>query len=648
MRKPIAILHLEGNADDRERVRKSLESEGLRCTFVCVETRNDFLAAIDLEKFDLILADYMLPSFDGLSAFDILKQRRLYIPFIIVSGTPGEEPAIECLWSGVTDYVLKDRMSRLVPAVLRALDEAAERAARVQSEEALRESETKYRLLFENMTQGAFHQRADGYIVDVNPSALRMFGLPREEFTEIVSRPSSWEAVHENGSPFRDGELPPFAALAAGKPVGGVVAGVPNPLTGTRTWMEISAIPEFRPEESAPFQVAVTLHDITERKKLETQLRQAQKMEAAGMLAGGIAHDFNNALTGILGFSEVLKKHVDGNEEATEELDRIRSCAEHAATLTRQLLMFARRQEMKPANLDLNMAIRDSISLIRKLVGANIEVRDSLAAGLPAIKADRGQLEQVLMNLCINSRDAMPHGGRLLIETSEAVPGDEHLDKNPEAVHGRYAVLSISDTGTGMDEDVRKRAFEPFFTTKDPEKGSGLGLPVAYGIVRQHNGFINLSSEPGKGTVIRIYFPAAGAEPDGPAFIQESPIRGGTEAILLAEDEESLRTLFERILQEFGYTVVTASDGRKAVEAAKEEKDFSLAILDLVMPRMSGKEAFDALKKRRPDLKAIFMSGYSGDAIRDLYDLKSGVPFLQKPFGPFVLAKKVREVLDGD
>ena len=389
------------------------------------------------------------------------------------------------------------------------------------------------------------------------------------------------------------------------------------------------------------------LHDITERKAFEARYFQALKMEAVGTLAGGIAHDFNNALTGIVGFGELLRMRMAGDEQALHDLDEIQRCAERASTLTRQLLTFARRQVIEPVNLNLNTLAADLMKLIGKVVGEHIEVKISPGKNVPTIHADRGQIEQVLMNLCLNSRDAMPEGGRLVVETGDVVLDEECVRRNPYMKTGRYALLTVSDTGTGMDEKTRARVFEPFFTTKGPDKGTGLGLAMVYGIVKQHGGFIHLYSEPGKGTAFKVYFPAIEAQPDAiPEKHGGELVRGGTETILLAEDEESILSFIERALKALGYAVLVARNGEEAVEMFRRHKEIVLAVLDVVMPRKGGKEAFEEMRKAKPELKVIYMSGYSVGAVHDSFVLAPGTPFLQKPFGPAVLARRVREVLD--
>jgi two-component system NtrC family sensor kinase len=388
-------------------------------------------------------------------------------------------------------------------------------------------------------------------------------------------------------------------------------------------------------------------HDVTEKTEMERQLQGAQRMEAVGTLAGGIAHDFNNALTGIVGFGELLRMRLAGDEPALRDLDEILRCAERAATLTRQLLTFARRQVIEPVNLNLSALVADLMRLVGKVVGEHIEVKTSLGTDLPTIHADRGQIEQVIMNLCLNARDAMPNGGRLVVETEDVNLEEEHVRQNPYARAGRYALLTVSDTGVGMDEKTCERVFDPFFTTKGPDKGTGLGLAMVYAIVKQHGGFIHLDSEPGNGAAFKVYFPAVRSQPDtAPTIREEESLRGGTETILLAEDEEAIRSLVERTLKELGYTILVARNGEEAVEIFRRNKKIALAVLDAVMPRKGGKEAFEEMRKENPGLKVIFMSGYAADGIHDSFVMIAGMPFLQKPFGPTILARKIREVLD--
>jgi PAS domain S-box-containing protein len=392
---------------------------------------------------------------------------------------------------------------------------------------------------------------------------------------------------------------------------------------------------------------SVMVHDITEKVHLENQLRTAQKFESVGTLAGGIAHDFNNALTGIVGFGELLRMRLAGDEQALHDVDEILRCAERASTLTRQLLAYARRQVMEPVNLDLSALVADLMKLIGKVMGEHVEVKTVLDKNLPTIHADRGQIEQAVMNLCLNARDAMPDGGRLMVETGGVHLEEEYIRQHPYMKPGRYVLLTVSDTGIGMDEKTRERVFDPFFTTKGPDKGTGLGLAMVYGIVKQHGGFLHLYSEPGKGTTFKLYFPVVEARPDAvPARSREEIARGGAETILLAEDEETIRSFIERTLKELGYHVLVARNGEEAIGIFRENKEIVLAVLDVVMPRKGGKEAFEEMYRQDPQLKVIFTSGYARDGIHESSALIAGKPFLQKPFGPTILARKIREVLD--
>jgi PAS domain S-box-containing protein len=389
------------------------------------------------------------------------------------------------------------------------------------------------------------------------------------------------------------------------------------------------------------------LLDITELDVAEKQARTAQRMEAVGTLAGGVAHDFNNALTGIFGFAEMLRMRLSADARAQADLNEILHCAERASTLTRQLLTYARRQAIEPVNLSLNSVATELMKLIGNVAGERIETRTLLEQGLPAVRADRGQIEQVLMNLCLNARDAMPSGGNLLVETATVHVDEEHLRQYPYMKIGRYVALSVTDTGIGMDKKIREKIFEPFFTTKGPEKGTGLGLAMVYGIVKRHDGYIHVFSEPGKGTTFRIHLPAVDAPPEERSTRGDETVRGGNETILLADDDEAVRKLAELALREYGYPVLTSRNGEDAVEIFRKEKEIGLVLLDVVMPKMGGREALAVMRGTAPGLKAILMSGYSFDESQGQGAMFPDVPLLQKPFGPILLAKKVREMLDG-
>ncbi len=395
--------------------------------------------------------------------------------------------------------------------------------------------------------------------------------------------------------------------------------------------------------------------DITERKqaeeklrRTEDQLRQAQKMEAIGQLAGGVAHDFNNLLTVITGYTDLLMSNLPADAPTLADLEEIRKAAERASWLTRQLLAFSRRQILIPQVLDLNVLIGNFEKLLHRLIGEDVALKTDLAPALARIKADPGQVEQIIMNLVVNARDAMPTGGHLTIETSTVLLDESYPIKAAETPLGRYVLLAISDTGCGMDAETQKRIFEPFFTTKEIGKGTGLGLSTVYGIVKQSNGFIWVYSELGRGTTFKIYLPAVDEEVQ-PANEESRPVlqRGGVETILLVEDAAPLRTLTNKVLELSGYTVLAAGNLDEAMKMAKARNwKVHLLLTDVIMPGGSGPDVADRLKERCPDLKILYMSGYTGTTMAHQGILKAGSPLLQKPYSPDALLQKVREVLD--
>lgn len=409
---------------------------------------------------------------------------------------------------------------------------------------------------------------------------------------------------------------------------------------------EDTAISPIRDPSGKIVNYVLAKRDITRQVLLEKQAHSAQRMEAVGTLAGGIAHDFNNALTGIMGFAGLLRLRLDGEPKLQGDVDEILKCAQRASTLTGQLLAFARRQVIEPENLDVNTVVRDLSRLMKKVSGEGIEVRTQLTEGIPFILADRGQLEQVLLNLCLNSRDAMPEGGEFFVSTGAVRWEEERIEHQAPMPPGEYVLLTVADNGCGMDEATRKRVFEPYFTTKAPGKGTGLGLSMVYGIVKQNRGFVFLASRPREGTTLRIYFPAVEAVSEAKEGEDEAPVPGGTETILLAEDEESIRCLAERALRDLGYEVIVAGDGAEAVALCEAHPEIAIAVLDVVMPRLGGKEALDAMHRFRPGLRSLFTSGYSVDRIHESFVLLPGIEFLPKPFSPSSLGRRVREVLD--
>jgi PAS domain S-box-containing protein len=380
---------------------------------------------------------------------------------------------------------------------------------------------------------------------------------------------------------------------------------------------------------------------------LEGQLRQAQKMEAVGSLAGGVAHDFNNLLTAILGYSSILLAHLPEGDPARQNLQEILKAGERAASLTNQLLAFSRKQVLQPKILDLNVLASNLERMLRRLISEDIELSTCLEGNLGQVKADPGQIEQVIMNLVVNARDAMPTGGKLTIETANVTLGEDYASKHLGAKPGRYVMLAVADTGVGMDAETQTRIFEPFFTTKEVGKGTGLGLATVYGIVKQSEGYISVYSEPSQGTTFKTYLPRIDQPAETATASQAAPIPRGTETILLVEDEEGVRRLARLILEEQGYAIIEASSASSALAAAeKHVTRIHLVLTDVVMPGMNGRELSQRLSKIRPSVRMLFMSGYTGDTIVRHGVLEPGIAYLQKPFTPMDLALKVRQVLD--
>jgi len=380
-----------------------------------------------------------------------------------------------------------------------------------------------------------------------------------------------------------------------------------------------------------------TVQDITDRRRLEEQLLQSQKMEAIGRLAGGVAHDFNNLLTAIIGYADLLARRVQGTPRLEHNVAEILEAAERAAGLTRQLLAFSRKQVLQPRVLSLNATVSEMENMLRRLIGEDIQLLTRLDAGLGQVRADPTQIEQVILNLAVNARDAMPRGGTLTVETG-----------NADLEEGRFVMLAVSDTGVGMDAETRSRVFEPFFTTKEPGKGTGLGLAMVYGIVAQSGGTIRVSSEPGQGTTFRVRLPRVDEEVavEGPRGA-ETPADGGTETVLVAEDEDGVRGLICEILQGLGYHVLEAPRPEAAIHTLAEGGPrVHLLLTDVVMPGMDGRQLAERLTALQPGLRVLYMSGYTGEAIAEHGVLDQGTQLLQKPFTPDALARKVREVLD--
>ncbi|MBI4376515.1 MAG: response regulator [Elusimicrobia bacterium] len=513
MAKPLRVLIIEDSEKDAALLLRQLRGGGYDPSFERVDTLETMVSAISNSTWDILISDHSMPHFSAIQALETIKERNLDIPVIILSGTIEEEKAVEAMRAGASDYIMKGKAARLLPAIERELREAeARRKAR----------------------------------------------------------------------------------------------------------------------------------------KVEEQFRQAQKMEAIGRLAGGVAHDFNNLLTAILGNCSFLVDGIKRGNPDTKDVEDIRAAGERAAALTRQLLAFSRKQVLEVRVLDLNAVVASMDRLLRRLIGEDIELTMAAGNDLGRIKADQGQIEQVIMNLAVNARDAMPDGGKLKIETANTTLDETSSGGQFEVKPGPYVTLLIADTGCGMDDKVLSHLFEPFFTTKEMGKGTGLGLSTVYGIVKQSSAYIWINSAPGRGTTFKICFPLV-KEAAEPVASPERTIKSlrGSETILLVEDDERVRNLTRRILTQQGYKVLPTADGTEALRVCDEHKgDIHLLVTDVVMPRVSGGELARQILQTRAGIKVLYISGYTDNVIAHQGVLKPGIHFLQKPFTPEGLARKMREVLE--
>jgi two-component system, cell cycle sensor histidine kinase and response regulator CckA len=508
---------------------------------------------------------------------------------------------------------------------------------RKQVEVALRESEERYRLITQNTSDLISILDRENRVVYLSPSHRQVLGIDPDN--AVGTRGT--DLIHPDDQAYMNDLWLKLQTTGTAQATFRY-----RHADGSWRWLESSAT--VTASHDTPY-IVIVARDVTERRRLEAQFLQAQKMESVGRLAGGVAHDFNNLLTVMTGYGEMAREALPTNDPARGDLDELLKAAERANDLTRQLLAFARKQIIEPRVLNLNDLILDMDRLLRRLIGEDIELVTRTASDLGWVKVDPGQIEQVIVNLAVNARDAMPDGGKLTIETKNAVLDDLYAQQHLGITAGAYVLLAISDTGVGMDAEVQSHLFEPFFTTKAAGKGTGLGLATSYGIIKQHNGAIGVYSEVGHGTTFKIYLPCAAAPPEAaPPSDDVDVLPRGVETVLLVEDEVSVRTLAARVLRAKGYTVLEAANGDEALTLVRDQGEAMIDVLltDVIMPQTGGRALADRLAALLPGVKVLFMSGYTDDAIVHHDHLAPGIAFLHKPFSPAALARKVREVLD--
>lgn len=768
MPEPLNILVIEDSNADFLMVERHLKKNGLSVRCSRVDSLEGLKQALSRESWDLVLSDYNVPQLNFLASLSQLRAAFPDMPVIMVTGTVGEEKAVELLKLGVWDFVLKDNLARLVSAIEHCLKEASECKSRLAAEQALQKSEIQYRSIFNKSPVAIAIVKCDGgTLVSVNDAWLQLYGYERHEvigrtatelnlcampgdrseFVRLICEGGkvlnreiqlhtktgeklialySAELIELDGESFLQAMLTDITeqkrmenALRVSEERFQLAMQGAN--EGLWDWdVELDEVyysPRWKsmlgytdeelenhfdtwkrlvhPEDMEPALARVreflegrssgyegeyrmrhkeghyldilsrgfpvydgqgkalrmvgTHEDITERKELEEQFRQSQKFEAIGQLAGGVAHDFNNILTAITGYSHLVLGKLNGNDPVQHYVEEIIGAAERAAALNQSLLAFSRKQTVAMAVIDLCDVVKKFEAFLRRLIREDIELKITCIDEPLAVLADRSHIEQVIMNLVANARDSMPNGGKLCIETMTVTLDQSFVEAHGYGETGNYALFSVSDTGEGMDKETKSRIFEPFFTTKEQGKGTGLGLSMAYGTIKKHDGFINVYSEPGRGTTFKIYLPRvqATAGAGNMESREDAASSGGTETILVGEDDATLRMLSTRVLSHYGYRVIEAVDGQDAVARFLEYGDsIHLVILDAVMPKKNGREAFDDMKRLRPDLKVIFTSGYARNIFGENCTFDDTTDFINKPYSPNKLVTMVREMLD--
>jgi two-component system cell cycle sensor histidine kinase/response regulator CckA len=758
---PLRVLMVEDSATDAKLVVKELQRTGRPIEFERVETAEAMRAALEQREWDLVTSDWSMPKFTAPAALALLSEKDVDLPFIIVSGTVGEESAVEAMRAGARDYVLKDKLSRLAPAVEREILACKNRRARREAERGRREAEQRSQRIVESAMVGLWTLDATNKTTFMNARMARILGvgleealrMPLAEFFAEEDRPIIAQRLEQRRSgvsgayeqKFRkgDGSVGWLAIEAspicdANGRVDGVLGIVTDITERRRTedalrasevryrlmfdnsplpkwmydaetlqFMDVNeaairdygysrdeflerTIKDIRPREDVPalleaereaskaprfgvwrltkksgeiILVEITKHtftledrvcriavskDVTERLRLEEQLRQSQKMEAVGRLAGGVAHDFNNVLSVILSYGEMLLADMKPGEPMRGDVEEIHKAGKRASDLTRQLLMFSRQQVLEPKVLDLNEVLASMDKMLQRIVGADVDLVALLTPTPGRVRADRSSMEQVIMNLVVNARDAMPRGGKLTMETGNVALDEAYAQIHLGVKPGPHVMLAVTDTGTGIDKATLARIFEPFFTTKESGKGTGLGLSTVFGIVQQSGGNIWVYSEPGKGTTFKVYLPRVDAPVEVTGASQPPSTLRGIETILLVEDDDQVRSVARGILRRNGYHVIEARNaGEALLHSEKHPGIIHLLLSDVVMPQMSGPELAKRLARARPDMKILCMSGYTDDSIVRHGVIESQIAFLQKPLTPDALTRKVREVLEG-
>ena len=647
MSKALRVLCVEDSEEDSLLLIRELRNGGYDPVWERIETADAMSVALEEGSWDLVLADFALPGFSALAALKLVQQARLDLPFIVVSGVIGEEQAVAMMKAGAHDYVFKDNLRRLLPAIERELHEAAVRRQSKRAEE----EQQKLVKLIENTSDFVGVASLNEKVLYINPEGRNLVGLKssaKVENTTIADYVP--EATYVL---FKDEILP--SVLKAGRWEGELQ--LRHMETGDPIDVEARVFTVKSPGDSGVLCLATVTHDITERKqaeerrkKLEAKLQQAQKLESLGVLAGGIAHDFNNLLMGVLGHAEIALIELPPESPARGDLKNITTAALRAAELTKQMLAYSGKGKFVVETLNLSKLVEEMAHLLQVSISKNVVLKYNFADNLPTIEADGAQIRQVVMNLIINASEAVGEESGVVtvstgvIEADRSYLSETYLDENlPE---GDYVGLEVADTGCGMDEQTQQKIFDPFFTTKFT--GRGLGLAAVLGIVRGHAGAMKIYSQPQRGSTFKVLFPASRqpvGESAGPSATEQE--WRGSGVILVVDDDEPVRITAKLMLEKLGFTVLTAEDGRAALEVFRSRGDeIVVVLLDLTMPHLDGEETFRELRRLRPDVRVILSSGYNEQETTSHFAGKGLAGFLQKPYGLRPLGEKIRQVLE--
>ena len=639
----INVLAVDDSPTNLAAVQAALEK--LEVNVVKAYSGEEALKRLLERDFAIILLDVQMPGMDGFETASLIRQRERTRHVPIVFLTAGyQADSLRGYSLGAVDYLLKPLVPEVLMAKVKVFADLFRRTEKIRlqeqklretAEEALTASEASYRVLFENnpLPMWVYHTETLAFLA-VNDAAIAKYGYSQEEFLGMTIkdiRPRG-EVVTLMNNLVQIPQLLENAGTFRHQRKDGAI-------------ITVDIASHALPFEGRPARL-VLASDITEKTELEAQLRQSQKLEGVGQLAGGIAHDFNNLLTVILGRSQMLQIKI-GDSPLRRDVDLIRQTAERAAALTKQLLAFSRKQVLQPKVMELNAVVAEMEAILRRLIGEHIELVTVLDPQLGRVNVDPSQIEQIILNLAVNARDAMPGGVRLTIETANAVLYEIYAKRHITAKPGRYVMLAITDTGCGMNAATKSRIFEPFFTTKEPGKGTGMGLSIVYGIVKQSGGNIWVYTEVGKGSTFKVYLPRVDDAADEATPAADEAALKGVETILLVEDERGVRELSEEILREAGYKLLVAANGHEALEICEgKENTIDLIVTDVVMPHMSGPELARKVSNVRPDTRVLFLSGYTNNTMFRDDALGPNAHFLQKPFTAEMLTRTIRQLLD--